>query len=263
MKNINLLFLLNLKNFLRAKKGKALFLAIIFYIFLYSIIPHDEILIFHRNSIGFFEILIGILAIFGACDLIASEIRERTIQFALTQPIKEEEFIISKFLTLNFISLFILLILGLLLQSLSLIFFKKVYLISFYSLFSLILVSFSFSSFTILLTVRFPHLTTAIFVLIFQNDLIKQSLAALQEAKFLKEWQIIIKKIGTFLLTIFYYLLPTTSDISLKVGEFKWDKDFFNYYYKYFLYSILVTIFYLIISIYLLKGIRCKILEKA
>ncbi len=263
MKNINLLFLLNLKNFLRAKKGKALFLAIIFYIFLYSIIPHNEILTFHRGSIGFFEIIIIILAIFGACDLISSEIREKTIQFALTQPIKEKEIIISKFLTINFISLFILLIFGILLQILSLIFFKKLYLSSFYSLFSLILVSLCFSSFTILLTVRFPHLTTAIFVLIFQNDLIKQSLASLQEAKFIKEWQVILKKIGVFLLNTFYYLLPSTSEISLKIGEFKWDKDFFNYYYKYFLYSILITIFYLTISIYIFKLRRNKILEKS
>lgn len=260
LEKIKLLTLIFFKNFIRSKAGKSIFYSIIILmIFLtFSILPsRNAEKLFLNASYSLVSFIIFFLSVFGSCELLRGEIKESTIQFLLTKPIKPKEIIISKWITMTLIIFLSLFIYVISFHILSFILFQKYFLKMDLSFITIFLSSLLLSSFTFFLTSIYPSISTAVFVIIFGTGLIDNFLKALLYAKTYNIYGLIGKKIGIFVLYFLFYLFPSNENIVLKPDELIWNKTFLLEYSKYFIYAISGTAFYLFLSIYIF-GLKRK-----
>ncbi|MEJ5166555.1 MAG: hypothetical protein WHV67_05970 [Thermoanaerobaculia bacterium] len=265
LEKIKILTLNFTKNFMRSRAGKSLiyFIPLFFLIMLLSLsssLSPEKLFLNLGSSILYLVILF--LSIFSSCESITGEIKENTIQFLFTKPLKPGEIIISKWLSVNLITFTTLFSYLLVLHFFGLIFFKKYFFSLDISIATLFLGSLLLSSFTFFLTTLFPSISTAIFILIFGTGLIDVLLKALLAAKTYNLIGLIAKKVGAGILYFFFYLFPSFNNVTLEADEILLNKTFWKGYLVKFFYVIFCSIFYLLLSIYIFK-VKRKIYFKS
>lgn len=245
---------------MRSKTGKSIIYSIpafLLILFISLISPRSMEKVFLDLSSSLIYLIILFLSIFGSCDFIISEIKENTIQFLFTKPIKPKEIIISKWLSINLVVLTTIFLYLIITHLFGLILFKKYFFSLDISLGTIFLGGLLLSSFTFFLTCLFPSISTAVFIIIFGTGLINFLLKSLINAKTYNLIGLIAKKIGLGLLYFLFYLFPSLTNLTLEPNEILFTKAFWKGYLNNFLYAILGTIFYLLISIYFF-GIKRK-----
>lgn len=254
LEKIKILILNFTKNFMRSRAGKSLiyFIPLFFLILLSSLssISNPEKLFLNLGS-ALLYLVILFLSIFSSCESITGEIKENTIQFLFTKPLKPGEIIISKWLSINLIAIAALFSYLIVLHIFGLIFFKKYFFSLDVSIGTLFLGSLLLSSFTFFLTSLFPSISTAIFILIFGTGLIDILLKALLAAKTHNLIGLIAKKVGAGILYFLFYLFPSFNNVTLGADEILLNKTFWKGYLIKFFYVIFCSTFYLLLSIYI------------
>jgi len=256
MEKIKLLSFYYYKNFIRSKSGKAIFFSIpIFLLFLSMSLfsfkePENKFL---SSGYELTIMVVFLLATFTSSDFICSEIKEKTIQLLFTKPIKEKDIIISKWISVNLIILNTIVLYFFTFHLLGLILFKKYFPVIDLTFLTIFISSLLISSFTFFLTSVFPTIATAIFILIFGTGLTKFVLNSLSDVKTYNFFGLIAKKIGIYLSYFLFYLFPSYNNLIIKPDEISWSKPFWLGYLKFFIYGVLITIFYLMMAIYIFK----------
>lgn len=256
LKEIKLLSILFYKNFMRSRSGKILFYVLpIIFIFLSSLaITGKEVesgFMVITYSITYVVILF--LSLFGSAELIISEIKENTIQFLFTKPLKEEKIILSKWISINLASLTTLMIYSFTFHIISLLIFKKYLLNLDISFITLFFMSLLYSSFSLLLTLLSPSLASPFLILVFGTGLIGWLLKLVLNSKPYTLIGLISKKLLSLFLYILFYIFPIQEKLVLHPSEVLWNKIFWQKYLPHFFYFLFTTAFYLILSIYIFK----------
>lgn len=239
---------------MRSRTGRSIFYSIGVYLFISSsifIFPRD----LEKNFLGFTSffsyLMVFFLSIFGSCELFTSEIKENTIQFLFTKPLKPREIILSKWICLNFVILTTLLLYLIIFHIAGLAIFQKYFFKMDLSFFTIFLSGIILSSFTFLLLTIYPSVATGVFIIIFGTGLIDFFLKSLIDTKTHNFFGFLAKKTAIFILYILFYIFPSHSQISLGPDEILLNKTFIKNYSNYIFYAIFGTIFYLLLSIYI------------
>lgn len=256
MEKIKLLSFYFYKNFIRSKSGKGIFFSIPLFILFLSMSlfaiknPEKKFL---EAAYELTMTVVFFIATFASCDFICSEIKEKTIQLLFTKPIKEKDIIISKWLAINLTILITIISYFFAFHLFGLLFFKEYFPSMDMTFLTIFISSLLISSFTYFLTTLFPTIATALFILIFGTGFIKFILNSLFYVKTYNIFGLIAKKISIYFSYFLFYLFPSYSNLIIKPDEISWSKTYWLNYLKYLVYGILITIFYLLTSIYIFK----------
>ncbi len=256
MEKIKLLSFYFYKNFIRSKSGKAIFFSIsvfILFFFLSIFAIKEAEREFLNTAYELTASVILLVATIGSCDFLCSEIKEKTIQLLLTKPIREKDIIISKWIAINLIILTAIILYFFVFHIFGFFIFKRYFPSMDITFLTIFISSLLISSFTFFLTTLFPTIATAIFIIIFGTGLTKLILNSLFDIKTYNIFGLISKKILIYLFYFLFYLFPSYSNLIIKPAEISWSKTFWLNYVKYLIYGILITIFYLLASIYIFK----------
>lgn len=246
------------RNFIRSKTGKSIYYSvIIFLIFLTFILSSIEPEKFFFNSCYCIVFtIIFFLSIFGSCGFVLDEIKENTIQFLFTKPLKPSEVILSKWLSLNLVIINTLIIYLIVSHIFAFFLLKKYYITLDLSFLTIFLASLLLSSFTFFLCSLYPSFSTAIFITIFGTGLIDLLLKSLMDTKTKSIYELVAKKAGVYVLYFLFYLFPSHEVVALDPKKIILDSKFFYSYIKYLFYVIISTAFYLFLSIYIFSKKR-------
>lgn len=258
LEKIKLLTIYFYKNFIRSKTGKSIYYsAIIFLILLTSpLFARNPEKSFFNGCCFMVYTIIFFLSIFGSCGFILDEIKENTIQFLFTKPLKSSEIILSKWISLNLVIINTLIIYLIVSHIFAFILFKKYYITLDLSFLTIFFASLLLSSFTFFLCSLYPSISTAVFIIIFGNGLIDFLLKFLMDTKTKNIYELLAKKAGVYILYFLFYLFPSHQVVVLEPKEILLDIKFFHSNIKYLFYVILSTAFYLFLSIYIFSKKR-------
>lgn len=245
---------------MRSRQGRAIYYSVPIFIILLSLslIPSRNIeKLFIELTGEFIFVVVFFLAVFGGCEFIVGEIKENTIQFLFTKPLKTEEIILSKWISLNLVIITTLFLYLIIFHIAGFAIFQKYFFKMDLSFATIFLSTLLVSSFTFFLSSIYPSISTGVFIIVFGTGLIEFFLKNLLDAKTFNIYGLLAKKIGTYLLYLLFYIFPSYQNVALKPDEFLWSKVFWYNYSKYFIYAIFGTIFYLLLSIYIF-GLKRK-----
>lgn len=258
LEKIKLLTIYFYKNFIRSKTGKSIYYSTIIFLIFLTATLHS------RNPEKFFidscyiivYTLIYFLSIFGSCGFILDEIKENTIQFLFTKPLKPSEIILSKWISLNLAIINLLIIYLIVSHIFAFFLLKKYYFTLDLSFLTIFLASLLLSSFTFFLCSLYPSFSTAVFIIIFGSGFVDFLLKSIMSNKTKNIYELIAKKAEVYILYFLFYLFPSHQIITLEPKEIILDGKFFYSYIKYIFYVILSSAFYIFLSIYIFRKKR-------
>ncbi len=219
--------------------------------------------VFLNYSGNIFSFVLFFVSIISSAFVLKKEIKEKTILFILTKPHYDIELIAGKWLGVCLLIFSTVILFAIPFHIVGLIFFQKFY---FYQdlFFVTTVISMAFlSSFVVMISIVTSPIIAIVIPIFFQPNLIGMMIKSLSEYTTLNAIYSILKISGLSFLYLIYYIIPSFDEVIFYPAETAWGGDVFKQYLFSLFYSVVVTLIYLFVAVYLHKRRKTKLVAVA